>query len=70
MSIEPKAWGGRDELVAGITFVRSPLNTAVSPSISEAVCSAMSASRSLISTLVPWAAKVLAVARSMPRQNR
>src|ERR1019366_6994564 len=48
-------------------LVRSPANTAVSPSISPAACSAMSPSRSLIRTWAPCAASSSAVARPMPR---
>src|SRR5688572_22017742 len=47
--------------------VRSPPYTTVSPSISDAVCSARSASRSLISTLAPCSLSSSAVARPMPR---
>src|SRR5215207_9261538 len=47
--------------------VRSPEYTAVSPAISEAVCSATSASRSLMRTLAPCSESSSAVARPMPR---
>src|SRR3954470_17510168 len=47
--------------------VRSPAYTVVSPAISPAVCSATSASRSLISTLAPCSLSNSAVARPMPR---
>src|SRR5215217_4399295 len=49
--------------------VRSPPWTALSPWISEAVCSATSASRSLISTLAPCSDSSSAVARPMPRAD-
>ena len=49
--------------------VRSPLNTAVSPWISPAACSATSPSRSLISTCAPCSASSSAVARPMPRAD-
>src|SRR5213596_853594 len=48
-------------------LVRSPANTAVSPSISPAACSATSPSMSLISTLAPSLTNSSAVARPMPR---
>src|SRR5215218_1148881 len=48
-------------------LVRSPAKTAVSPPISDAVCWAASPSRSLITTLAPWALSSSAVARPMPR---
>src|SRR4051812_7260153 len=47
--------------------VRSPANTAVSPWISLAVCSATSPSRSLMSTRAPCSASSSAVARPIPR---
>src|SRR5581483_9820943 len=47
--------------------VRSPANTAVSPSISPAACWATSPSMSLISTFAPSRTKSSAVARPMPR---
>src|SRR5688572_26441598 len=47
--------------------VRSPEKTAVSPSISEAACSATSPSMSLMRTRAPSATKSSAVARPMPR---
>src|SRR3954447_26472274 len=51
------------------SFVRSPPKTAVSPEISEAACSATSASRSLISTRAPCSASSSAVARPIPRAD-
>src|SRR5580692_9072233 len=48
-------------------LVRSPANTAVSPLISPAACSATSPSRSLIRTCAPCATSSSAVARPMPR---
>src|SRR4051794_37394981 len=48
-------------------LVRSPANTAVSPSISCEACSATSPSRSLISTLAPSLTNSSAVALPMPR---
>src|SRR5262245_45142413 len=50
-------------------LVRSPANTAVSPSISFAACSATSPSRSLISTFAPSRQKSSAVARPIPRAD-
>src|SRR5215218_6522658 len=49
--------------------VRSPAWTTVSPSISPAVCSATSPSRSLISTFAPCTPSSSAVARPMPRAD-
>src|SRR5919107_2889081 len=49
--------------------VRSPPWTTVSPAISDAVCSARSASRSLMSTLAPCSESSSAVARPMPRAD-
>src|SRR5215213_2212212 len=51
------------------SLVRSPEWTTVSPAISEAVCSAMSPSRSLMSTLAPCSQSSSAVARPMPRAD-
>src|SRR5271168_324564 len=48
-------------------LVRSPANTAVSPAISDAACSATSPSRSLIRTCAPCATSSSAVARPIPR---
>ena len=48
-------------------LVRSPANTAVSPSISDPACSATSPSMSLISTCAPSLTKSSAVARPIPR---
>src|SRR3954469_20035885 len=55
------SWSGASPLV------RSPAKTAVSPSISPAVCCAPSPSRSLMTTLAPWALSSSAVARPIPR---
>src|SRR6188768_2285240 len=54
---------------AAPSLVRSPAKTAVSPLISLAVCSATSASRSLISTFAPSATNISAVARPIPRAD-
>src|SRR5918992_2533072 len=51
------------------SLVRSPPKTAVSPEISDAACSATSASRSLISTRAPCSASSSAVARPIPRAD-
>src|SRR5215217_399089 len=51
------------------SFVRSPPKTAVSPEMSEAACSATSASRSLMSTRAPCSASSSAVARPIPRAD-
>jgi hypothetical protein len=50
-------------------FVRSPLKTAVSPSISLAACSATSPSMSLMRTFAPSATNSSAVALPMPRAD-
>src|SRR4051812_21905431 len=55
------SWSGASPLA------RSPAKTAVSPAISPAVCCATSPSRSLMTTLAPWALSSSAVARPMPR---
>src|SRR5215212_2273030 len=57
------SWSGTPSLV------RSPANTAVSPEISDAACSATSPSRSLISTRAPCSASSSAVARPIPRAD-
>src|SRR5918997_4852945 len=50
-------------------FVRSPAWTSVSPAIADAVCSASSPSRSLITTFAPCSASSPAVARPIPRAD-
>src|SRR5215207_1729271 len=57
------SWSGTPSLV------RSPPNTAVSPEISDAACSATSPSRSLMSTRAPCSASSSAVARPIPRAD-
>src|SRR5215210_8595400 len=57
------SWSGTAALV------RSPPKTVVSPEISEAACSATSASRSLMSTRAPCSASSSAVARPIPRAD-
>src|SRR5215210_939213 len=57
------SWSGTPSLV------RSPPKTAVSPEISDAACSATSASRSLMSTRAPCSASSSAVARPIPRAD-
>src|SRR3954454_1680421 len=68
MSTEPKAsLAAATSSSAAPSLVRSPAKTAVSPSISLAVCWATSASRSLISTFAPSLTNSSAVARQIPR---
>src|SRR3954447_9358733 len=68
MSILPQASMALWTSLPGASgFVRSPHHTSVSPPISPAVCSATSASRSLMITLAPCSDSSSAVARPMPR---
>src|ERR1700677_3113844 len=68
MSILPNASTAAFTSASGASdLVRSPANTAVSPWISPAACSATSPSRSLIRTCAPCETSSSAVARPIPR---
>src|SRR6266516_4376700 len=68
MSILPKASIALATSSSGAPgLVKSPANTAVSPSISVLACSATSPSRSLMRTCAPCSTSSSAVARPMPR---